>query len=83
MQGGGLEDPVDLAFAAGPRRVVDHDFFLLRGTLCNPRHRMSCSALRRAKHITAAKRLFQILEAASFKALNNDLPAGDISAFRW
>lgn len=84
MQGGGLEDPVDFAFAARPCRVVDRDFFLLRGTFRNPRHRrMSRSALNRAKQIVAAKRCFQISEAASFKALNNDLPAGDISAFRW
>lgn len=82
MQGGGLEDPVDLAFAARPCRVVDRDSFLLRGTFCNPRHRMSRSALNRAKQIIAAKRCFQISEAASFKALNSDLPAGEISAFR-
>ena len=40
------------------------------------------SAIERAKHIAAAKRCFQIPEAASFKALTRDLPAGEISAFR-
>lgn len=83
MQGAGLEDPVDLAFAARSGRVVDRDFFLPRGFVCNPCFRMCRSALYRAKQVVAAKRCFQISEAASFKALNNDLPAGDISAFRW